>query len=70
MKIKIQGSRNGVRWPDVGGVVDLPDGEANDLIAQDFAVKVGAATKSADIPTPEKAVAPTPEKRAPARKKS
>lgn len=56
MKIKIAGSRNGVRWPVAGTVLDLPEGEAVDLISQEVAVPV------ADI-KPEKAVAKKPEKR-------
>jgi hypothetical protein len=33
MKTRIEGTRNNVRWPEAGGVVDLPDGEARDLCA-------------------------------------
>lgn len=40
MKFRIEGTRNGVRWPDAGGVVDLPDGEAADLCSQGFAEPV------------------------------
>lgn len=40
MKIKIAGSRNGVRWPEAGTVVDLPDGEAADLCSQGVAEPV------------------------------
>lgn len=57
MKIKIAGSRNGVRWPEAGTVLDLPEGEAVDLISQGVAVVV------ASPPKPEKAVAKKPEKR-------
>lgn len=57
MKIKIAGSRNGVRWPEAGTVLDLPEGEAVDLISQGVAVAVASA------PKPEKAVAKKPEKR-------
>jgi len=31
MKTQLTGSRNGVRWPAVGEVKVLPDGEATDL---------------------------------------
>lgn len=61
MKIKIEGTRNGVRWPEVGGTVDLPENEANDLVSQGFAVAVEA--KKAAKPEPEKAVAAKPETR-------
>lgn len=37
MKIRIAGSRNGVRWPEAGGEVDLPDNEAADLCAAGLA---------------------------------
>ena len=57
MKIRIAGSRNGVRWPEAGGVVDLPDGEAADLCAAGLAAPVAEKAK------PEKAVAPKPETR-------
>lgn len=57
MKTKIAGSRNGVRWPEAGGVVDLPDGEAADLCAAGLAEPVAAPVKAA------KATAPKPETR-------
>lgn len=58
MKIHISGTRNGARWPAAGGVVDLPEGEASDLISQGFAEAVKAAPAKV-----EKAVAPKPETR-------
>lgn len=51
MKVRIEGTRNGVRWPEAGGVVDLPDSEAADLCAAGLAEPV--ATEK-----PEKATAP------------
>lgn len=51
MKTRIEGTRNGVRWPEAGGVVDLPDGEAADLCAAGLAEPVVAEK-------PEKATAP------------
>lgn len=60
MKIKmltrIAGSRNGVRWPDAGGAVDLPDGEARDLVAAGLAEP--AKVDEPKVAQPEKAVAP------------
>lgn len=38
MKVQIAGSRNGVRWPEAGETVDLPENEANELIAAKLAV--------------------------------
>lgn len=40
MKIRIAGSRNGVRWPEAGSIVDLPDGEGADLCAAGLAEPV------------------------------
>ena len=47
MRARITGTRNGVDWPPVGGVVDLPEVEARDLIAG------GLAVESAVAPEPE-----------------
>lgn len=38
MKATITGTRNGADWPAVGESVDLPDGEATDLLAAGLAV--------------------------------
>lgn len=40
MRDQLQGTRNGVRWPAPGEIVDLPDREAADLCAQNVAVPV------------------------------
>ncbi|HVV37589.1 MAG TPA: hypothetical protein VHC63_13350 [Acidimicrobiales bacterium] len=37
MKLKIQGYRNGVPWPEVGDELDVPEHEADDLISQGYA---------------------------------
>jgi hypothetical protein len=37
---EISGSRDGVPWPPVGGVVDLPDDEAIRLVENRMAVPV------------------------------
>lgn len=52
MKVKIAGSRNGVRWPPAGTAVDLPDGEAADLCAAGLATPVAVEPEKA---TPRKA---------------
>lgn len=50
----ISGTRNGVSWPPTGGYVELPDGEAEELIRNEQAIaapretKVERATKPAD----------------------
>ena len=51
MRTRIEGTRNGVRWPEAGGVVDLPDVEAVDLL------NAGLAEAVEDAPEPEKATA-------------
>lgn len=40
MKTHISGTRNGVRWPEAGAEVTLPDNEAADLCAQGLAEPV------------------------------
>lgn len=50
MVARISGVRNGVDWPERGGVIDVPADEAADLIRAGLAVEADVA--------PEKAVAP------------
>lgn len=57
MKIQIEGTRNGLRWPAPGGEIELTEGEALDLIGLGYASVVAAPAK------PEKAVAAKPETR-------
>lgn len=69
MKFQIAGTRNSQRWPVAGTVIDLPEGEALDLISQDYAVAVAekavaASPEVAEAVTPRKAVAKKAEKRA------
>lgn len=45
MKVHLSGTRNGVRWPAVGGDVDVTDGEAVDLIGSGLAEAVPEAPK-------------------------
>ena len=54
MNIRIEGTRNGVRWPEVGTVVDLPDGEAADLVSQGLAVPVPVEPRKATARKAEK----------------
>lgn len=60
MKTRIEGSRNGVRWPAAGNVVDLPEGEAHDLIAAGLAEPVQAEPTKATAAKPEKRTAKKP----------
>lgn len=41
MKTHITGTRNGVEWPKIGGMLELPDQEALDLVAAGYAVDAG-----------------------------
>lgn len=52
MKIEISGARDGSPWPLMGGVVDVPDAEGAELVANGHAVPVA--------PEPEKATARRP----------
>ena len=56
---RIEGTRNGVRWPDRGTVLDLPVGEASDLLAIGIAEKVSEP----EVVKPQKATARKAEKR-------
>ena len=49
MKIQIVGVRDGVEWPAPGGVIDVPDHEAESLIG------CGYAEEATDAPTPDPA---------------
>lgn len=49
---QISGLRNGVDWPSAGGIINLPDAEASDLIAAGLA-------RGVDVP--ETAVGRKPE---------
>ena len=51
MLTRIEGTRNGKRWPEAGVVIDLPEGEARDLVTN----RVAEVAKE---PAPEK---PAPE---------
>jgi hypothetical protein len=60
MSEKLQGTRNGVRWPDAGGVVELGDQEGADLCAQGVAEPIAAEPKKATAPAAKTADAPKP----------
>ena len=62
MIVRISGARDGVSWPEPGGVLDVPAAEAADLIGNGFARTPEAASVKAE---PEKAtVRRKPETRA------
>ncbi|WP_426404222.1 hypothetical protein ACN9M0_24795 [Streptomyces sp. R-07] len=41
MRVKVSGTRDGVEWPDRGGVVDLPEEEAAQLVHARLAEPAG-----------------------------
>ena len=53
MKVQITGTRNGEKWPPVGGVIDLPTEEAEGYIAQGYCEPV-KAEKAVATPRGEK----------------
>jgi hypothetical protein len=50
MLVSISGTRDGVEWPRRGGIVDVPDVEAADLIAASLAVAAPADVETAAEP--------------------
>ena len=40
MLTTFSGTRDGIDWPERGGIIDLPDLEAAELVAQGHALKV------------------------------
>lgn len=54
MRVHISGLRNGVLWPGVGEVIDLPDAEAQDMVKNRYADFVTDAV----VPEVETAAAP------------
>lgn len=67
MKVKLamslSGSRDGVPWPERGSVVDLPDGEARDMLASGVVVELDDET--VQTPDETETVEPTDEDRRP-----
>lgn len=54
MAVRISGTRDGVNWPDIGGLLEVSSAEAAELIANGFArVPEGKSVKV----EPEKAAA-------------
>lgn len=69
MKARITGTRNGADWPAPGETVDLPNDEAELLVANGLAVvddakpAKPAAVETAAVEAPETAAAPKPRAR-------
>jgi len=61
MLFEITGTRNGQPWPKRGGLIDLPNDEAKNLIAQGLAVHIDAPVELAEAAsaTIEVAMIPT-----------
>ena len=64
---QLSGSRDGVDWPAPGGVIDVPEAEADDLerlgIAERVSAKSTVTPEAAVAPAPETAAAPKPRAR-------
>ncbi|WP_062516484.1 hypothetical protein [Demequina gelatinilytica] len=74
MRVQISGTRNGADWPKVGGTVELPESEGEEMTAAGLVlpgvVKVDRYGNPV-TPAPEAATAPTPEttkRKAPAKR--
>lgn len=50
MKTKIGGYRDGIEWPEIGGTIDVPDHEAESLIANGYAEEAVDADQNAAEP--------------------
>lgn len=69
MRYQVTGTRDGVKWPPRGGIVDLPDAEAEGMVRQGYADPV--EEKATAVPKGEQATATpksTSKKKRPARK--
>lgn len=60
----ISGFRDGVEWPPLGGVLDVPEAEADDLerigVVERVSAKSTITAEVAAAPEPETAAAPKP----------
>ena len=69
MRAGITGTRNGVEWPAPGESIDLPQDEADQLVAAGLAVADDtkpakkAAVETASVEAPETATTPKPRAR-------
>lgn len=55
MRARISGTRDGASWPAIGETIDLPDGEAVDLLNAGLAEAEPAEVETADDPAVESA---------------
>ncbi|MGW1252536.1 hypothetical protein [Streptomyces sp. NPDC002535] len=60
MKATLSGTRDGQPWPERGGIVDLPDDEAQHLIRAGIAEEHGEDPDEADEPEDEPEKTPEP----------
>ncbi|MFK4100806.1 hypothetical protein ACI2L1_12165 [Streptomyces sp. NPDC019531] len=67
MKVTISGTRNGEPWPELGGIKELPDGEAKYMISVGLAEEADA--KDGDVPAEENAASPGEPEKATGRRK-
>lgn len=70
MRVNITGYRDGVPWPEVGGLVDVPDHEAEGLVANGYAEPAASVPEPVAAPVPEYPADPAPTVRKRTRKTS
>lgn len=68
MKVTISGTRDGENWPERGGVVDLPDEEARQMIAGGLVEEDNGETEDEE-PAEENAANPAKPETATGRRK-
>ncbi|MFE7927790.1 hypothetical protein ACFU6S_03495 [Streptomyces sp. NPDC057456] len=68
MKVTISGTRDGQPWPERGGEVDLPEGEAKQLVAAGLASDDADSDEGGEDREEHATVPGSPEKATPARK--
>lgn len=62
LRVSMTGTRNGQDWPPIGSVVDLPDDEAQQMLAVGLAVLPGEP-EAAAVVAPENAATRKPRAR-------
>jgi len=66
MLTTFSGTRDGIAWPDRGGIIDLPDLEASELVAQGHALAMSQPEPKVETAAIEK-VTETAVKKSPGR---
>lgn len=61
--VQLTGTRDGVEWPERGAEVDLPNGEAAEMVAAGLAEAVAPTREAATAAPAEDAAAPRARRR-------